>query len=259
MPDLVGSTVLRENLNRDAIIALTNDARAMNGLPPLRTNPLLNDIAEARTRDMFEKQYFAHVSPTGQQVADIAQIVSYHYKRIAENIGSGDFLTNQKIIDNWMQSPGHRANILDSDVEEIGAAVMKGRMKGRETYVAVQIFGLQSPSVAQHAPCVAPSKNLLDEIELKKAEIEGLNDQLRRMKQEFDAESASIETDRKYTYDDQQKIQSLNVRIAALNEKKHWYLRVMTDVQAKSIALKALVDEYNRMVQAYNACSSSAR
>lgn len=254
----VNHTFSKENLNREAIIALTNDARAKNGLRPLRANPLLNDIAEARTRDMLEKQYLDHISPTGQQASDIAQTVGYHYKVIAENIASGNFLTNQKMIDGWMQSPGHRGNILNNKVEEIGTAVIKGRMKGAETYVATQIFGLQSLPVSQHAPCVAPSKHLFNEIELKKAEIEGLNDQLRRMKQEFDAESESIETDRKYTYDNQQKIQSLNVRIAAHNEKSRWFNRVMIDAQAKSMAVASMVDEYNRTVHAYDACNRNS-
>jgi uncharacterized protein YkwD len=252
-------TFSQEDLNREAIITLTNDARAMNGLPPLRANPLLNDIAEARARDMLEKQYFAHVSPTGQQASDIAQTVGYHYKIIGENIASGNFLANRKIVDGWMQSPGHRANILGREVDEIGAAVIKGRMKGSEAYVAVQIFGLQSLPVAPHATCAAPSKDLLAEIELKKAEIEGLNDQLQRMKKELDEESESIETDRKYTYDNREKIQSLNVRIAAHNEENRWFNRVATDAQAKSLALTSMVNEYNRMVQAYDACRSSAK
>ncbi|MCE5211125.1 MAG: CAP domain-containing protein, partial [Deltaproteobacteria bacterium] len=110
----------REDLTGEAVIALTNNARVENGLAPLTENQLLNRIAEARARDMLEKQYFAHVSPTDQQASDIAQAIGYRYKIIAENIGSGDFYSNQKIVDGWMQSPGHRANILSAEVQEIG-------------------------------------------------------------------------------------------------------------------------------------------
>lgn len=250
----MGDLSSREVLNVEAIITLTNNARALNGLPPLRANLLLNTIAESRAKDMLEKQYFAHVSPTGQQASDIAQSVGYQYKIIAENIGSGDFYTNKKIVDGWMQSPGHKRNILSPEVEEIGAAVLKGRMNGVATYISVQIFGLQSPPVSQRT-CVAPSKSLI--IELKKAEINSLNDQLQRMKQELNAEKESIETDRRYTYDNPQKIHSLNVKISAYNEKSRWYNRLVADTQGKAAVLESMVNTYNRMLQTYNDCSAS--
>jgi uncharacterized protein YkwD len=252
----VGNLSSRQVLNVEAIITLTNNARALNGLPPLRANLLLNTIAESRAKDMLEKQYFAHVSPTGQQASDIAQSVGYQYKIIAENIGSGVFYTNKKIVDGWMQSPGHRRNILSPEVEEIGAAALKGRMNGMETYISVQIFGLQSPPVSQRT-CVAPSKSLLNDIELKKAEINSLNDQLQRMKQELNAEKESIETDRRYTYDNPQKIHSLNVKISAYNEKSRWYNRLVADTQGKAAVLESMVNTYNRMLQTYNDCSAS--
>ena len=252
----VGNLSSRQVLNVEAIITLTNNARALNGLPPLRANLLLNTIAESRAKDMLEKQYFAHVSPTGQQASDIAQSVGYQYKIIAENIGSGVFYTNKKIVDGWMQSPGHRRNILSPEVEEIGAAALKGRMNGMETYISVQIFGLQSPPVSQRT-CVAPSKSLINDIELKKAEINSLNDQLQRMKQELNAEKESIETDRRYTYDNPQKIHSLNVKISAYNEKSRWYNRLVADTQGKAAVLESMVNTYNRMLQTYNDCSAS--
>jgi hypothetical protein len=235
---------------------LTNNARTLNGLPPLKENQLLNSIAESRAKDMLENQYFAHVSPLGQQASDIAQSVGYRYKVIAENIGSGDFYTNQKIIDNWMQSPGHRRNILSTEVEDIGAAVLKGKMKGAETYITVQIFGLQSPLVSQHM-CVAPSKSLLNDIDLKKAEIESLRDQLNRLKHELDVEKESIDTDQKNTYDDNQKIEKLNERIRALNEKSLWYNGIVEDEKAKASVIESMIDEYNRMLQTYNDCQAS--
>jgi uncharacterized protein YkwD len=246
----------RETLAHDAIIALTNSARAQNGMRALRENLLLNDVAEERARDMLEKQYFAHVSPTGQQASDIAQRVGYSYKIIAENIGSGDFFTNQKIVNGWMQSPGHRKNILSAEVEEIGAAVLKGKLNGTETYIAVQIFGLESPPVAQNK-CVAPSKNLLEDIEIKRAEIEELNSRLQRLKQELEAEQQSIETDRKYTEGNSQKIHNLNVRINALNEKSGWYNRTLADAKAKSLVMESMINDYNSALTVYNDCLQS--
>jgi uncharacterized protein YkwD len=255
--DYILPSVAREKLAAVDIIKLTNSARAANGLPSLAENQLLNSIAESRARDMLEKQYFAHVSPTGQQASDIAQTIGYHYKIIAENIGSGDFYTNQKIVDGWMQSPGHRANILSPEVQEIGAAVIKGKMKGTDTYVAVQIFGLQSLPVAQNI-CVAPASNLLSDIEAKKAEIASLQEQLNRLKQELDSEQEAIETDKKYTYDNVEKIRKLNERINVFNEKSRWYNRIVGDAKAKSEVAQSMVNEYNRMLQIYNDCRSRA-
>jgi uncharacterized protein YkwD len=249
-------SVSREKLNTESIIYLTNKARAENGLPQLVENQLLNSIAESRARDMLEKQYFDHVSPTGQQASDLAQSIGYAYKIIAENIGSGDFISNQKIVDGWMQSPGHRKNILSTEVREIGAAVLKGRMKGSETYVAVQIFGLQSPPVNQNI-CVAPSDNLRHDIEVKKVEIKSLQDQLNRLKNELDAEQESIEEDKKHTYDDAQKIQKVNEKINAFNEKSRWYNRVVEEAKAKATVTESMINEYNRLLQTYNECTTS--
>lgn len=122
-------------------------ARSENGLDKLKENPLLNAIAEERARDMFEKQYFAHDSPTGEGDADVAQRVGYRYKKIGENIAKGWYLNDKKLVDGWMQSPGHRKNILYSEYDEIGVAVVKGRFEGDEVIIGVQIFGRQSPPV----------------------------------------------------------------------------------------------------------------
>jgi len=249
-------SISREDLNGQEIIRQTNNARAANGLGPLTENQLLDSIAVSRAKDMLEKQYFAHVSPTGRQASDIAQDVGYHYKIIAENIGSGDFYSNQKIVDGWMQSPGHRANILSTEVQEIGAAVIRGKMKGLDTYVTVQIFGLQSLPVEQNI-CVAPSTGLKQDIEMKKAEIESLQDQLDRLKRELDGEQESIETDRKYVYDNAEKIRKLNDRINALNEKSRWYNKLASEARAKQNVAQAMVNEYNRAAQAYNDCRKS--
>lgn len=247
-------SVSRKSLTGNAIVNLTNNARAANGLPPLAENNLLNSIAESRARDMLEKQYFDHVSPTGQQASDLAESVGYHYKIIAENIGTGDFLSNQKIVDGWMQSPSHRENILSTQVREIGAAVLKGKMKGSVTYIAVQIFGLQSHPVSKSI-CVSPSDDLLHDIEMKKAEIKSLQDQLDRLKNDLETDKESIDTNQKYTYDDAQKIHKLNIRINTYNEKSRWYNKVVEEAKAKSAVTESMINEYNRMIRIYNECT----
>ncbi|MDI6741201.1 MAG: CAP domain-containing protein [Smithella sp.] len=248
--------VPREVLNKEGVIELTNKERVNYGLTYLEENHLLNIIAASRAQDMLEKQYFAHVSPIGEQASDIARTVGYAYKIIAENIGSGDFLTNQKIVDGWMQSPGHRNNILSTEVREIGAAVARGKMHGRDTFVTVQIFGLPSPPVKQKV-CVAPSEKHLHDIEVKKAEIESLQSQIVRLKNELEAEQESIERDRKYIYNDAEKARNLNESINVFNEKSRWYNRLVGEAKAKAVVAESMVNEYNRVLQTYNECSAA--
>ncbi len=251
-----GPPLLQEQLSKEAIIGLTNNARTLQGLSALNENPFLDAIAKARARDMLEKQYFAHVSPTGEQASDIAQKVGYSYKIIAENIASGLFFTNQKIIDGWMQSPGHRKNILSPEVKEMGASVVKGRMNGADTWVSVQIFGLQSPPVLEKS-CVSPSQDLLKEMETKKAEILSLNERLTGLRQELDAEKDSIESERRLAGNDSKRNYDLNGKIMAYNEKSGWHNQSLAEMKAKETVLNSMVEEYNKALQSYRDCEAS--
>lgn len=135
---------LQEPLTRERVIYFTNAARSGNGLHELKENSLLNAVAEERAKDMFEKQYFDHISPTGEDDADVARRIGYRYKKIGENIAKGWYLNDKKLVDGWMQSHGHRKNILNSGFDEIGVAVVKGKFEGDEVIIGVQIFGLPS-------------------------------------------------------------------------------------------------------------------
>ncbi len=136
------SPPLQWGLTKDGVIAQTNKARRENGdLPLLVENQMLNIIAEKRLKDMFENQYFSHYPPSGETYSELAVRFGYEYNRLAENIASGTYRNDEKIIAGWMQSPGHRANILSPYVSEIGVAVGKGSFKGHETWIGVQIFG----------------------------------------------------------------------------------------------------------------------
>ena len=136
------SPPLQWGLTKNGIIAQTNKVRQENAaLPSLSENFLLNAIAEERLKDMFKNQYFSHYPPSGETFTELAIRFGYKYNRLAENIASGEYRNDEKVVDGWMQSPGHRTNILSSDVSEIGVAVGKGYLKGNETWIGVQIFG----------------------------------------------------------------------------------------------------------------------
>jgi len=246
----------QEILSREAIVTLTNRERTSNGLMDLAENDLLHSIAEERARDMLEKNYFAHISPTGEQASDVAQRIGYRYKIIAENIASGTFFTNQKIVNGWMQSPGHRKNILSPAIKEIGVSVMKGRMGGKETWVAVQIFGLQSPVVSTKL-CTLPSQRLMHEIEIKKAELRGINERLDSLRKELDSEKTIIELDQMLDKKDSKKNHDLNVKIKTYNEKSRWHNESLAEIKAKEAVLNSMIEEYNRTLQSYKDCQTS--
>lgn len=167
---------------------------------------------------MLEKQYFGHVSPVGEQASALAQRTGYRYKLLAENIASGLFLTNQKLIDGWVQSPGHRTNMLSPDIREIGVSVIKGVLHGEETWVGVQIFGLQSTPVSEKS-CIMPPSELADQITARKIEIQNLNERVTSLKEEIERENTSIELERIAAGRDYRKIAELNMRISAHNAK----------------------------------------
>lgn len=130
-------------LTRDGILQWTNTQRATTAsLPPLAGNGNLDAIARARLKDLFAKQYFEHVSPDGSSASTIAKDIGYSFILIGENLALGDFGSDERVVQAWMDSPGHRANILNTKYSELGVATQKGTYQGRETWIAVQIFGL---------------------------------------------------------------------------------------------------------------------
>jgi len=245
----------QEILSREAIVGLTNSVRAANGLAALSENQLLTTIAEERAKDMLEKQYFDHISPTGEQASDLAQRLGYRYKIVAENIASGIFMTNQKIIDGWMQSPGHRKNILSPEIREIGVSLIKGRMSGQNTWVSVQIFGLQSLPVSTKL-CTPPSQQLMNEIEIKKDELRVLNERLASLRSELEAEKTSIELDRALDGKESKRNQDLNVKIKTYNEKSNWHNETLAELKAKEAVLNSMIAEYYKILVSYKDCRS---
>lgn len=130
------------NLSKDNIIIFTNKYRKENGnLRQLKENYKLSLSAEEKLQDMFDNQYFDHISPDGVGIGDLGDLVGYEYILIGENLAMGNFKDDLALVDAWMASPGHRENILNKNYTEIGIAVAKGRFEGRDIWMAVQHFG----------------------------------------------------------------------------------------------------------------------
>ena len=121
---------------RDAVVCLVNRERRQAGLPSVDANAKLAKAARRHSGDMVDRRYFDHRSPGGADMADRALKVGYISRTrswaLAENLawGSGSRATPRSIVQMWMESPPHRANVLRSGVREAGLGVAVGTPRG---------------------------------------------------------------------------------------------------------------------------------
>jgi uncharacterized protein YkwD len=101
------------------VLELTNQERAKAGLQPLKGNAELDYAADKYAEDMSERGVLSHTGPDGSQPWDRAKAVGYEAQSMGENIAAGQ-KTPEQVVQAWMNSPGHRANILNSNFTELG-------------------------------------------------------------------------------------------------------------------------------------------
>ena len=101
------------------VVRLINDIRAQYGLSALKANAELSRVARIKSQDMHDRGYFSHSSPTYGSPFDMMKSFGIRYRTAGENIAMG-YRTPQSVVDGWMNSEGHRANILNSSFTEIG-------------------------------------------------------------------------------------------------------------------------------------------
>lgn len=101
------------------VVNLTNSFRAQNNLPPLIMNAQLNASAQGHTTDMALNDYFDHTGLNGSDIGDRIGATGYRYSYIGENIAAG-YSTPEAVVNGWINSPGHRANMLNPNYKDIG-------------------------------------------------------------------------------------------------------------------------------------------
>jgi len=217
-------------LTKVGVIQQTNVQRAKYGLPPLKENATLDVTAKKKVEDMFSNQYFAHASPNGLGVDDLAKNSGYEFIAIGENLAMGNFENDEVLVQAWMDSPGHRENILNNRYQEIGVSVIKGTFEGKTTWLAVQHFGLP----LSVCPTVEESVKL---------KIESLQNQIKII---------------------EESLNDLRIEINAMKPKRgSLYLQKIEQyngliVQYNSLIAetKVLINKYNSQVQEFNECVS---
>ncbi|MFC3885789.1 CAP domain-containing protein [Bacillus songklensis] len=101
------------------VVQLTNEQRRQNGLPGLQMDAELSNMAQTKARDMLDNHYFSHTSPTYGSPFEMMKRFGISYTSAGENIAQGQ-QTAEQVVSDWMNSPGHRANILNSRFTHIG-------------------------------------------------------------------------------------------------------------------------------------------
>ncbi len=212
-------------------VEATNKQRELYGKNALHVNSKLNLAAQAKVEDMFRQQYFEHVSPDGKHPSDVISATSYEYLVVGENLALGNYENDEALVEAWMNSPGHRANILDGKFEEIGVAVGKGMYEGRETWLAVQEFGTPLAS------CPGPGASLKANIERNRLDIKTQEASLDQLKRKIDANNYSSRSE--YEAD-----------VARYNSQANQLNKLIDQT-------KSLVNDYNMQVNSFNRCLES--
>jgi len=215
-------------LLQSKIIQETNLQRQQNGnLPALVENAILNKVASAKANDMFVKQYFEHVSPEGVGPGDLAQKYGYDYIVEGENLILGNFESEKQVVQDWMDSPGHRANILNNRYTQIGVAVVKGTYKGQTVWIGVQEFGLPLSS------CSQPSAALKSQIDFDKLQLDQISLQIEAKKNQLESVNPRNDVYRQMVEDYNQLINQYNNLAKTVREE---------------------IANYNNQVNIFNTC-----
>ena len=215
-------------LLQSKIISETNLQRQENGnLPALTENSLLDATAAAKASDMFLNQYFEHISPSGVGPGDLAQKYGYNYIVEGENLILGNFSSEKEVLQDWMNSPGHRANILNVRYTEMGAAIVKGIYKGETVWIGVQEFGLPLSA------CAEPNADTKKQIDTDNTQLTSLSSQIDEAKKQIDATDSSSPSYSQMVDD---------------------YNQLVNQYNSLAEITKGIVAQYNSEVNVFNAC-----
>ena len=133
------------------IVELTNDERNDESLVTLRRSSTLDEAARLKAKHMAKNAYFAHYSPDGVSPWYWFGEARYNFVHAGENLAI-HFTDSGDVVEAWMDSPTHRANIMNGNYTEIGVGTAEGTYEGFETVYVVQLFG--TPAVATEVEAI---------------------------------------------------------------------------------------------------------
>lgn len=135
-------TIASPGIDSYDVMAKINNERTQRFLPSLITNGKLLAAANIKSNDMLKRSYFSHVDPDGNYVWPTIIAQGYTpYSTLGENLAI-DFFSASSVVDAWMNSPSHRANILNQKFEDQGLAAVYGNFEPEhDTYAIASLFG----------------------------------------------------------------------------------------------------------------------
>ncbi|MGV2621076.1 CAP domain-containing protein [Halobacillus sp. ACCC02827] len=101
------------------VLDLTNEAREKQGLQPLKNSNEVEEVAQDKSEDMAENNYFSHTSPKYGSPFEMLKEYGVDYRKASENIAAGQS-TPDEVVKGWLNSPGHRKNIMDKNMTHVG-------------------------------------------------------------------------------------------------------------------------------------------
>ena len=222
----------KETITVRGVIDQTNAARTGQSGIALMHSYKLDASAQSKAEDILNKQYFEHTSPDGKQVGDLVKAQGYDYIKVGENLALGSFVSNADVVTAWMNSPGHRENILDTDYTEIGIGVAYGTYKGQKVVVVVQHLGRPL------SLCPTIDQTVKTQVAQKKAQLDVMATVLEQKKSDIDKGIAN-------------KV-DMTADIDAYNAGVDTY-------QKDSDSFEAVRAAYNKQVDAFNQCVNSLK
>jgi hypothetical protein len=242
------SAFFPKSLSPEEVVRYTNEFRSAYGLPPLTVNQALNSAAQARAVDMKTHRYFAHQNPeTGEGPGEAIEAVGYVAMVSAENIAMGSWRSDQALVQGWIDSPGHRANLLNPEVREIGVALVRdggitaGRLVAR--LYAVQLFGRPLSDCGE-----LPSERDRTAIEQVDGRLDLLNARLRDRRRELDDLQARVGRAGSQT-ERNRWIQERNQRVVEFNQ-------LVAEAKGVQDTLSVMIETSNAKVANFNACGA---
>jgi uncharacterized protein YkwD len=210
------------------IVWYANQYRIQHHLPTLTQRRALNESAKAKTTNMILYQYFDHTQPGSNIGFDhFIDDQKYAFIKIGENLAMGDFSTSKEVVDAWMRSPTHRANILDTTYTEIGVSIQEGIFKGKQVVFITQHFGKPRKS------CPSIDQSL-------KTSIGTLTDSIKKVQDEISQKQNVLE----------------NANGTPDGAFIDAYNALVTTYNASASQLGELVQKYNAQVKAFDTCIS---
>ena len=123
-----------DNSVASKLLNLVNKARNENGLSSLTLNSSLSNVAQKKAEDMKNNNYFSHTSPTYGSPFDMIKSFGINYKTAGENIAMGQ-KTAEEVFYAWMNSSGHRANILNKNFTQMGIGYTSGNTYWSQMFI----------------------------------------------------------------------------------------------------------------------------